>query len=139
MRKFAIVLLFLGCFLPFLYGQTTRFGQEPSKANSGADYPIKVHISGVHIRSRCTQNFGGSTSCQDVLYVDTVMDGKKIELRGNWIKFSGTLQQPIAPANYSARLLKDTPKTSVPPIDQIYELEFPNGDAWRCTVTGISE
>jgi hypothetical protein len=62
-----------------MYGQKTRLGQELPRAKPGEDYPIKVHISGVHYRGE----YLGPGQMADVIYADAVMNGKKIELRGD--------------------------------------------------------
>jgi hypothetical protein len=62
MKKFVVVLSLLLCSITSAYGQKTRFGQTPLKAKPGIDYPIKVHISGIHIRPYCT-GIGRETSC----------------------------------------------------------------------------
>lgn len=134
MRKLAIVLFFAICFFPYLYGQKTRIGQAPPKARTGIDYPIKVHISGIHVRTPCRGEV-----CHDVVYSDAIVDGKKIELMGNWIWFPGFYQFALAPGDYQARLYKDSPKKNSAPIFQEYELILPEKTIWRCTVTGISE
>jgi hypothetical protein len=50
---------------------------ERARAKPGTDYPIQVHISGIHIRTHC-----GSIlkSCDDVLYADATLNGKKVDL-----------------------------------------------------------
>lgn len=144
MKKSAAILLFLVCCLPFANGQKTRFGQAP-RAKSGVDYPIKVHISGIHIRtyykgpSWTGPNFLATERNEDVVYADAVMDGKKIELLGAWTWIPGTFQTPLSPGDFQARLVKDAPKMSAAPIYQEYEILLPNNIVWRCTVTGISE
>jgi hypothetical protein len=89
MRKSAAILLLLLCFSSFVYGQKTRFGQAP-RAKQGVDYPLKVHVSGIHIRtyyespSWLGPNFLAQERNQDVAYADAVLDRKKIELLGSW-------------------------------------------------------
>ncbi|MGB8028975.1 MAG: hypothetical protein WCF30_04840 [Terracidiphilus sp.] len=134
MRKLAAVLLLGVCYFPCLYGQKTRIGQPPPKAMPGVDYPLRVHISGIHVRTPCRGEV-----CRDVVYVDAVLNGKKIELMGDWIWFPGYYELAISPGDYQARLLKDSPKKNAAPIFQEYELVLPERTVWRCTVTGISE
>ena len=134
MRKFAAILFITICCFPFLYGQKTRIGQAPPKARAGIDYPIKVHISGIHVRTPCRGEV-----CRDVVYADAIVNGKKIELMGDWIWFPGFYRLAVAPGDYQARLLKDAPKEGTTPIFQEYELILPERTIWRCTVTGISE
>jgi hypothetical protein len=76
-RRVFVALVFCFCSLA-TYGQKTRFGQELPHAKPGDDYPIKVHISGLHYRGE----YVGSGQDEDVIYADAVMNGKKVELRG---------------------------------------------------------
>lgn len=127
-----------------MYGQKTRFGQAP-RAKSGVDYPLNVHISGIHIRTYYASpswigpNFLAAERNNDVAYADAVISGKKIELLGAWTWIPGTFQTPLAPGDFQARLIKDPPKMSAGPIYQEYELLLPGGIVWHCAVTGISE
>ena len=144
MKKFVVVLSLLLCSIPSIYGQKTRFGQAP-RAKQGTDYALKVHISGIHIRtyyespSWLGPNFLAQERNQDVAYADAVLNGKKIELLGAWTWIPGSFQTPLSPGDFQARLLKDSSKTSVSAIGQEYELLLPNQFVWRCTVTGVSE
>ncbi len=104
-----------------------------------------MHISGIHIRTYYASpswvgpNFFATERNEDVAYSDAVLNGKKIELLGAWISISGTYQTPLSLGDFQARLWKDSPKMSVAPIGQEYELLLPEGIVWRCTVTGVSE
>lgn len=144
MRKFIAVLSLLLCPIALTYGQKTRYGQAP-RAKQGVNYPLKVHISGIHIRTYYTSpswigpNFPAQEHNEDVAYADAVLNGKKIELLGAWTWISGSYQTPLSPGDFQARLLKDSPKMSAPPIGQEYELLLPGDIVWRCTVTGVSE
>ena len=143
MRKFSIVILLCLCSLA-MFGQKTRFGQAP-RAKEGVDYPLKVHISGIHIRTYYASpswvgpNFLATERNQDVAYADAVLNGKKIELLGAWTWISGSYQTPLSLGDFQARLLKDSSKMSIAPIGQEYELLLPQGIVWRCTITGVSE
>ena len=144
MRKFVAVLFLLLCTTSLIYGQKTRYGQAP-RAKQGVDYPLKAHISGIHIRTYYASpswlgpNFLATERNEDVAYADAVLNGKKIELLGAWTWISGSYQTPLSLGDFQARLLKDSPKPSVPPIGQEYELLLPEGIVWRCAVTGVSE
>jgi hypothetical protein len=137
MKKSAAILLFTLCCVPFLPAQERHYGQEPPKAKQGVDYPIKVHISGIHIASHCTA-FAGHALCEDALYADALMDGKKIELMGDAAFFPG-YQVPLLPGDYQARLLKDAHKVGDSRLYQKYEVLLPDRITWRATVTGIFE
>jgi hypothetical protein len=116
-----------------MHGQKTRFGQELPHAKPGDNYPIKVHISGLHYRGE----YVGSGQTADVIYADAVMNGKKVELRGEQGIPSQHYKLPLG--DYQARLLKDSQKVDDPPLFQVYELVLPDKTVWRCNVTGISE
>ncbi len=143
MRKVSIVFLLCFCSLA-MFGQKTRYGQSPH-AKQGVDYPLKVHISGIHLRTYYASpswfgpNFLDTERDKDVAYADAVLNGKKIELLGAWEWISGSYQTPLSLGNFQARLLRDSPNGSVAPIGQQYELLLPGRIVWRCMVTGISE
>jgi len=144
MKKFVAVLFLLLCTTSLICGQKTRYGQAP-RAKQGVDYPLKVHISEIHIRtyysnpSCIDRNFPPPECSGDVAFADAVLNGKKIELIGAWTWISGSYQTPLYPGDFQARFLKDSPKASVTPIGQEYELLLPEGIVWRCTVTGVYE
>jgi hypothetical protein len=144
MKKFVVALFLLLFSTSLIYGQKTRYGQAP-RAKQGVDYPLKVHISGIHIRtyykspSWVGPDYLAEERNEDVAYADAVLDGKKIELLGAWTWIPGSYQTPLSSGDFQARLLKDSPKMSVGPIGQEYELILPERIVWRCTVTGVSE
>jgi hypothetical protein len=129
--------LFLLACLPLLYGQKTRAGQEPpTTAKPGVDYPIKVHISGIRIRTNPNCIPG---SCDDLLHADAVLNQQKIVLTGDLIYIQGSSQDNPVPGDYSARLLKIVRKGRAVPLYYEYELLLPDWHVWRCMVTGIDE
>ncbi|MGA3011335.1 MAG: hypothetical protein ABSD72_13845 [Terracidiphilus sp.] len=139
MRKLvAVVFLLLGFITP-ISGQKTRYGQEPPHAKKGVDYPIKVHITGMHIGAYCTSHWDDryGYSCSSALYADVILDGKKLELRGDWAYSNNQFR--LLPGNYDARLLKANHQAGDSPINDIYELRTPDNRILRGTVTGISE
>jgi hypothetical protein len=140
MKRLIVALILLAC-LPLLYGQKTRFGQEPPKAKPGVDYPIAVHIHETHIRQNCQYNWesgilgGPRYSCPDLLYLESVMNGKSVELMGQYFqKFT------ISPGDYQARVItKKALNTEPAAMGLKYELIFPQRYVWRCVVTGLGE
>jgi hypothetical protein len=83
MKKLAVVIFLLLCTTTSIYGQKTRYGRVPPKAKPGVDYPIAIHISGIHIRQYCKENWGEKyASCDDVVYADVIIKGMKIEMMG---------------------------------------------------------
>jgi hypothetical protein len=136
-KSFAVVILLVGV-APFLCGQKLRYGPGPPVAKAGVEFPIKVHVSGIEIRSRCSE-FKGPTSCRDVVYAETLVDGKKIELMGDRVWLPTFFVFPVMPGDYDARVVRDAPKPDEAPLDQEYELVLKGGTLWRCTVTGMAE
>lgn len=126
MRKSAVILLILVCFLLVAQGQKVRYGQAPPQARASVAYPLAVHISGVHVRSYC-----GSSGCADAVYADALMNGKKIDLRCEYDEL------PLG--DYQARLKKNKLSANPTAIDQKYELRLPDGTTRQCRVAGYSE
>jgi hypothetical protein len=95
------------CFLFLLQALEAHSMQERAQTKPGTDYPIQVHISGIHIRTHC-----GSIvkSCDDVLYADATLNGKKVDLMGEVV--------PISLSDYVARLAKKAPVTGLQEIGQ---------------------
>jgi hypothetical protein len=143
MRKSTTILLLLFCISPFICAQKTRFGQAPPKAKPGTDYPIQAHISGIHVRTDCTVFDPAprlqDQACHEVAFVDVTLDGKKMELMGNWSWVPGMYQTPITTGDFAARIVKDTPKASTPPMYRDYEVLLADRTAWRCEVRGYYE
>jgi hypothetical protein len=138
--RFAAVLLIV-CSVASVSAQKTRFGQGPPKARDGVDYPITIHVSGIHLRKDCTlsETSGtGNTTCDDMIYADAQFAGKKIELRGFQIWYPGHAILLVA-ADYQARLVKAPQPVGPNPIGTEYELLMPDRTIWRSTVTGFSE
>jgi hypothetical protein len=135
--RVAAVLLFV-CSVALVSAQKTRFGQALPKAKTGVDYPVKIHVSGIHLRDDCEKSAAGSLTCDDVIYVDAQLAGQRVELRGFQIWYPGHAM-PLVAADYQARLVK-APKPAGPnPIGTEYELLMPDRTIWLSTVTGFSE
>src|ERR1035437_1021960 len=140
MRKLVVVLFLLLCTTSSIYGQKTRYGQVPLKAKRGVDHPIAVHIRGTHIRQNCQYDWqsdllgGPRHTCPDVVYVDAVMNGKNVELMGQYFP-----NFTISPGDYQARLIKKAPSADPTAMGQKYELLFPEKYVWLSMVTGVSE
>jgi hypothetical protein len=128
MRKTAAILVITICIFPFLQVVKAQSVQEQAQTKLKTDYPIQVHISGIHIRTHCG---GVIKSCDDVLYADATLNGKKVDLVGEVV--------PIVLGDYTARFAKKTPVTSLQELGQKYEVLFPDNTYWRCTVAGFSE
>jgi hypothetical protein len=123
MRKFFAVLLLLLC---------ATFASATDKPNP-ADYTIKVHISASHLKTECADGF-----CKNILYADTILNGKKIKLSGVAVIVKKTLML-IAPGDYPAKLLKDIHNSDSSLFNQEYDLLLPDDTVWHCYTTGISE
>jgi hypothetical protein len=131
-RRVFVALAICFCSLA-VQGQKTRFGQELPHAKPGDAFPIKVHISGIRYR----KEYIGSGQTADVIYADAVMNGKKVEMRGDREVPFQYFKLPLG--DYQARVLKDPHKIGDTPIFQIYEVVLPDRTVYRFTVTGISE
>jgi len=138
MKGCLVALCFIAC-LPVLQSQVLRFGQEPTYAKPGVDYPIKVHISGIRVRSYCSEN-----GCDEELRADAMLNQQKVELTGRIIYGPRAFYNPrnaqdrLMPGNYTARLLK-THKGADSLLYDEYELLMPDQRVWHCQVTGIFE
>ena len=140
MKKFSVVIFVLLCSTSLTFGEKIRFGEVPPRAKKGVDYPIAVHVGATHIRQNCQYDWqsdilgGPRYNCPEVVYVDAVLNGKKVELMGqNFKKFV------IPLGNFHARLIKNSPDANPAAMGQKDELLFPDGYVWRCIVTGVSE
>jgi hypothetical protein len=89
-----------------------------------------MHISGIHYRGE----YIGSGQTKDVIYADVVVNGKKVELRGDREVPFQYFKLPLG--DYQARLLKDPHNM---PLFQVWEIVLPDRTVWPFTVTGISE
>ncbi|MFZ1084424.1 MAG: hypothetical protein WAN35_05630 [Terracidiphilus sp.] len=139
MKKFIALFCLLLCSATLMYGQKTRFGQSLPKAKTGVDYPIQLHVSGAHVRSICSNVFNviNTVKCQDMMYVDAIIDGKKIELAGNievdYIRFN------LPPGDYQARMKTKNPDTTLTTFGQEYELVLADKSLWSGKISGYSE
>jgi hypothetical protein len=131
--------LFSVCAVALAPAQKTRYGQQLPKAKPGVDYPVKVHVSGIHLRRDCTtSSIEANGPCADKIYADALVDQRKLELMGYQIWFPSR-PIPLIPGEYPARLFKAPRVAGANPIGDEYELVLPDQTIWRCTVTGISE
>jgi hypothetical protein len=99
-----------------------RPGQHPVNQNP-ADYPIKLHISATHFRP-----YG--------LYVDAILDGKKVELSG-WVDSKESLL--IVPGDYLALLPKKLRDGGGAALGQQYYVLLPDKTSWTFVISGFSE
>jgi hypothetical protein len=137
MRKLTAVVFLLLCLTGSMHGQKMRFGQPLPEKPNPADYSIRVHISGTHIRNYCIEP-GASVSCSNGLFADAVLNGKKFELFGKTMidKHEPAL---LIPGDYPARLTKDFHNADSAVIYQEYDVLLPDSTTWHCVITGISE
>jgi hypothetical protein len=138
MNKSVGLLMLLISVVPFAYGQKTRFGPRPPETKAGVDYPVRVHVTAIHIASHCSE-LKEPASCRDVVYAESVIDGKKLELMGDREWLPTFYAFPVLPGDYKARMTKEAPTAGLAPLDREYELVMPDEKIWRCAVTGISE
>ena len=116
-----------------MFGQKERLGQGLPQAKSADNYPIKVHISAIRYRGEPI----GSGEAAEVVFVEAVMNGKKLELRGDReVPFQ---YYKLALGDSQARLVKDPHKMGDTPIFQVYDVVLSDKTVGRFTVTGILE
>jgi hypothetical protein len=136
MRSYIAAAVLIFCSVALVSAQKTRLGQGAPKA--GVDYPIKIHISGIHLRSHCSSSvLVRGAYCEDALYADAILDGQKVELMG-YLIWPTDQPIPLIPGDYQARLKGSHPAGAIP-ISEKYELVLPDRTLWQCTVTGIAE
>jgi hypothetical protein len=137
---FAAMMIFLGCSL--IFSQKTRFGQGLPKATPGADYPIKIHVYGVHIRPYCQVHAASvmPVFCITVVYADVIANNEKFELRGD----SDIYRDPLHPltvalGEYNGRSLNSTSKTDFIALGVKFDLLLAGNQVLHCTITGIAK
>jgi hypothetical protein len=107
-----------------LHAQKTHYGLYLSYAKQGVDYPIKIHVTALRYRE-----YGGDAN----VYVDAVMNGKKVEL---W--FQDVVPFRVLLGDIQARFIKDPEKTGDALLFQEYEAVFSGRRVTKFTVSGIS-
>jgi hypothetical protein len=122
--KIFVAVLFVALCTAFARG-----GETPNPA----DYTIKVHISGSHLETSCVNGL-----CSNLLYADSILNGKKIQLSGNAVIVKKTLML-IDPGDYMVKLLKDEHNSNGSLFNQEYDLLLPDNIVWHCFTTGVSE
>jgi hypothetical protein len=120
------VAAFLG--VTSLHAQKTRWGQEMPYAESGVNYPISVHVYGLHLRD-C-----GEGVCASILFADVVSNRQKLELEcASQIPDKPV---PLSFGDFRARLLKGNSGFA---LGDEYELVLPSKRVARCVVSGMLE
>jgi hypothetical protein len=144
MKKSATTLLILICSLPLLHAQKVRYGQGLPKARPGVDYPLTLHISAMRLRPACPvyyAHFACPADYADVVYVEAVVNGKKIELSSGfdqYMEFPRDIKAPLL-GDYQARIISKNPGADLSTIGLRYELLLHDRSVLSCTVTGVSE
>ena len=135
MRRFVVLGVMLA-FLGSVHGQKTRFGQTPPVLAT-----VHLHISASHLRLNCSGNDtrnGPGIGCGYGLYVDAVLNGKKVELWGD-SKIGKQQLALVAPGDYTAQLTSDEHSADQTVVSRIYRLLLPDGSIWQCRLSGIEE
>ena len=136
MRRFVVVGVMLA-FLCSVHGQKTRLGQTPPTLAT-----VHLHILASHLRLNCggssTGVAGPGVACGYGLYVDAVLNGKKVELWGD-SKIGKQRWALVAPGDYTAELTNDEHDADKAVVSQNYRLMLPDGTAWPCQLSGIIE
>jgi hypothetical protein len=129
--SFVLPILFL-CSMASAQGKY-RPGQYPVNQNPN-DYTINFHVSATHFR-RCA-SVGLNGLCGNGVYVDAILNGKKVELSGGVDKHQALL---IVPGDYRAMLPKKPRASSTAVLFQPYYVLLPDKTVWPCEITGFSE
>jgi hypothetical protein len=130
-RSFVLSILFW-CPLALAQGKY-RPGQYPVNQNPN-DYTINVHISATHFRPCAT--IGVNSACGEGVYVDAILNGKKVELFGGVDKHQSLL---LVPGDYRAMVPKKSRAGGSEILFQDYYVLLPDKTAWPCEITGFSE
>jgi len=131
MRKSLVVFSFLFSFLPLAHGE-----KKPAAKPDPSRFPVHVHISGSHQLASCNGS-RDLIGCTPSLFVEAVIDGKKVELWGEAAieKRYGVL----IPGDYLAQASKDPSDLDKEVISRTYVLLLSDGSTWPCRLSGISE
>ena len=129
--SFVLSILFL-CSIASAQGKY-RLGQYSVNQNPN-DYTINVHVSATHFRQCAT--VGLNPPCGEGVYVDAILNGKKVELFGAVDKHQALL---IVPGDYRAMLQKKKRTSNSEVLFQNYYVLLPDKTAWLFEITGFSE
>ncbi len=136
MKKIWVGLAFL-LYTVSLHAQKTRMAQELPYAKPGVDYPMMVHVYGVHVRADCSKEHWEGY-CANVLFADITSNGRKLELQSS----DAIPENPYDKAgllpfgDLHARVLKNASGTE---LGDEYELLLPNKRVLKCVVSGMVE
>ena len=136
MKRLCAGLIVLLCSVS-LHAQKTRMAQELPYAKPGMDYPMVVHVYGVHIRADCSLGHWEG-QCADVLFADITSNGRKLEL----VSSDAIPEDPynktrlLSCGDVHARVLKNAPGTE---LGDEYEFLLPNRRVLKCVVVGMTE
>lgn len=136
MRRIIVILCLVAGMAVMAQGQKTRFGQVQEKPDP-AKFPLRVHVSGSRIRQECLVQSGNSV-CEDELYAEAVIDGKKVEL---WGKASiGKIHTAVlAPGDYQAQITDEAHNADNSVVSRNYLLLLADGSTWHCALSGMAE
>ena len=113
-----------------------RFSQSKPVQNTNDstinDYNINVHISATHFRGCAYVNVG----CHPGVYVDAILNGKKVELSGLVDKRQAFL---IVPGDYRAMLPTKPHGNNSDGLFQSWNVLLPDKTTWECQISGLSE
>lgn len=132
MKRLSLGLALLLCSVS-LYAQKTRFGQELPNAKPGVDYPLTIHVYGLHVQSDCSTGY-----CSDVLEADVTSNGRKLELQcaSGLSEKSYHRPEALSFGDFRARLLKPASGTE---LGDGYEILLPQNKVLGCTLSGMYE
>ena len=131
MKKICIGLVFLLCTVS-LHAQKTRMAQQLPLAKPGVNFPMTVHIYGLHFRTECWHS-----DCTDVLFADVTSNGRKLELKFGDLPEDPYRKTPLLSfGDLRARVLKNASGTQ---LGDKYELLLPDNRVLDCAVSGMFE
>jgi hypothetical protein len=130
MKRIFVGLAFLLCAVSF-NGQKAPMEQQQTVSDPGANFPMTVHVNGIHFRTEC---WGGG--CSELVYADVTSNGRKLEMRINLSEKQYRKTPLLSFGDLRARVKKNV--SGMQPGD-IYELLLPDNRVLDGRVSGIFE
>jgi hypothetical protein len=115
MKKFLVALLLL---VPAL-----TWAEKP--APNPADYTVSVHVQTSRLITQCDMVTGGSNICEQGQQLQVLIDGKRIELEGNF-GFGKKAPKLLRVGDYKAKVVKEDTSLAYE-YSRTYEIVFPDG------------
>jgi hypothetical protein len=120
--------------LVFLILVSTTVWAEKPKPNP-SDFAVNIHVQSSRLKVECGDVTSGTSVCYWYQYLSAMVDGKKVELRGNMMVRNEYL---LKLGDYKAKILKEE-DTRVYGYQRTYQMLFPDGAVAEYLVVGESE